>query len=618
MKNIATVVIAFVLLSHLAIAGEIFKDEISDNTPFTIEGIEHIARYYSTAKKVSLKAGDDRVLISVADCEDIGDLKYCIDSATEGIDDETGDPSSTMELRVLQAGPNIEVDRDISTDDPALGEEVEVLVTLTNSGDEYAYNLNYEDSFPTGVKVTTSYKNPLKNGVLWAGNLAAGQSTSFSYKLTFNEFMDYESTGEASFLFKNKVNRIKSDTTTFSVETPFEISESISPKSADVNEEITYTININNTGDSQSITVENLEITIPSNAITSQRSLGLDVEQGKLKYSGTISSGDHETLSFKFKTSKITEGELTSKIKIKVGTQSFEEKFTHKVGFGISDIFPEITFNPKTVKGGVELEIEAKITNNGEDTISDISLDMAGDIIEPRGWRDLELAPDKKHFAYNKIISAPQVDAEKDFFIKLSGSYDKGDGKRMNFEKMMTITILPQEMLVELKPEVKKISDGEYNVTLQVKNLMTYKLSYISMIDTFPKGFRQTAGSRDIDIDELGIGEERLAYSYIVKVADDYTAKSFEITHIFSSLDDNEESVTNEKITKIELNTAENSNSDSPTNETSVNDTNNTASKDADTGSTEKKPGVFTRMWRWIKGLFSKDSVEEVPVETFE
>jgi hypothetical protein len=513
MKKLIIFAFVFLLLIQLVQAGEIFDDEVQDNIPFTISGIEHIARYYPAAEKVSLLAGDDRVLVAIEDCEELNDLKYCFDSAVEGVADETGDPASTMQLRVLESGPEITIDRSISDDEPDLEEEIEVIVTLSNVGNERAANVNYEDKFPTGIKISSAYQNLATNSIVWTGSISAGDSQTIKYKLTFKDFITYESIAKASFVYNNKANKVESSKVTYEVQKPYKVSDSISSRSVDINEEITYTININNTDATQELIVKNVEVTVPEGAIVSHRDMGWDLIGGTVTYSGEISGGDSESLSFRFKSSKETEGTLSATIDLNVGLTKFTEEFSHKIGMGVSAIMPEITFNPATVKGGGELEIEAKIVNQGEETVSEISLDMSGDIVEPRGWRKLELEPGKKHYAFNKIINAPASDMEKVYSLKLSGSYETASGKTMDFELEEEVIVLPQEKLVELLPEIT-LEGKEANVTLNIKNIAPYKVTHISLIDTIPKGFKATEGSRYIDIEELAIGEERVQSWY--------------------------------------------------------------------------------------------------------
>ncbi len=612
-------VFALLLLLQVVSAGEIFDGEVQDNVPFTIDGVEHIARYYPSAEKVSIKAGDARVLVELEGCKDLGDLKYCLDSATDGIDDETGDPSSTMELRVLQSGPELDIDRDVSSENPVLGEEVEVTATITNSGNERGYSINYEDNFPSGVRVSGSNKNPIKNGILWVGSLDPGESVSFTYKLKFEEFLTYKSTAEGSFIFNDDVNKVESDPVTFEVKRPYSITESLSPKSVDIGEEMSYNIMINNTDDSSTLYIDSMEVSIPSGTATSHRSIGLELQDSKIVYSGSISGGGSEELSFRLKSSKAVEGDLIVSMDIRAGGESFTEEFTHKVGFGISDIFPEITFSPDPAKGGGELEVEARIVNNGEDTISDISLNMASDIVEARGWRSLELDTDEKHYAFNKIINAPSAEEETVYFITLSGSYDRGSGKRMEFSATKNVTVLPQEMLVEMTPSITRLGGKKFNITLEVRNIAPYKLSYVSFIDSLPQGFDTTGGERYVDLDEMPVGDKRTAYSYVVSVPDTYTAETFEITHIFSGLDTDEEKITNEKVSEVLVKDEEEAGTgrDVQAGDEIGNLTGTDESGPAGNGSAaeeveeEQEKGFFQRIWSWITGLFSKEPEEK-------
>jgi len=139
-----TIICALVMVLALqpVNAGEIFNDEVHDNEAFYINSVKHIARYYPSAEKVSILIDTERVLVELEDCADFGQYQYCLDSAVDGIDDETGDPASTMTIRVLQSGPEISIDRDVSEDEPDINGEVEVIATITNDGNERANNVN--------------------------------------------------------------------------------------------------------------------------------------------------------------------------------------------------------------------------------------------------------------------------------------------------------------------------------------------------------------------------------------------------------------------------------------------------------------------------------------------
>ncbi len=606
-KRLAQYILVLILLLNIAYAGVIFEDDVKDNVPFTVDGITHIARYYPSAEKVSILAGEDRVLVPKEDCRTLNKYEYCLDSVSEGVDEDTNDPASMMQLRILKSGPEIAIDRTVSEDEPDIDASVSVTATITNNGNERASSLNYEDKFPLGVKVTGTNYNMATNGIAWSGSLDPGRSQKITYQIKFSEFTTYESKAKVSYFFDGKMNKVYSDEVTFEVNKPYSIIENLSARSVGLGEDIEYTITISNNA-AQEISITRLEMTIPKGAVTSRRDMDIEIDGNTLSYTGTLLAGASKTLAFKFKASQPTQGTLAVNAGLKFGTQRLEEELTHKVGLGVSDIVPEITFSPDPVKGGAELEIEAKITNNGEDTISGVAIDMASNILEPRGWRNLELRPGKKHYAFNKIMNAPASDEEKTYFISIKGSYTTASGKTMEYNATGEVTVLAQEKLIELSPVItlqpEMNGTRSFNVTLNIKNIAPYKVTFISFIDTFPRGFKAIEGEQYVDIEEMAIGEERVAYSYILKVPDTYTRDSFELTRTFNALDKDEEKVMTETSTEVRLK------EDVDETDAAVNTTDATGNATGTEGTgedTEDKPGIFKRFWGWLTGLFSKD-----------
>lgn len=614
-----------ILLANIVLAEEIFDQTVTDNVPFFVEGVEHLTRYYPSAKKVSIMAGTERLLVSVADCEELGDWKYCVDSAETGVVDETGDSASTVHLRILEAGPDVSIERSMTTDEPELNEEIEIVTVLTNNGNERASNINLEDNFPSKIRISSRYKNTLKNGIIWVGSLNPGQSETIKYKVKFTGFVTFDSKAEASVLYKDKILKSESDTTHVEVKKPYEIADTISAKTVDVNEEIIYTLSLNNSDTSRALEVNSIEISIPNGAVISRRDKTLNADGNKLTFSGSIPPSGSETFSVRFKSGTPIKGKLTTTASINAGSETILEEFSYNVGLGVAAIFPEIKFTSSTVKGGMELEIDAKLTNTGERTISDISIDLASDLVGPKGWRNIELAPEESHNAFSKIINAPATDEEKTYFLKLSGSYLTQSGKTMKFSSQETVTVLAQEKLIELTPEIK-VDGSDVNVTLKVKNVAPYKVASVSLIDTLPKGFKSTNGDRYIDIEEMSLGEELTAYSYLIKIPSTFRENSFEITHIFNGIDKDGDKIMTEKKTTVQIDPSKLSSENKETDEeketteekksskksetTDAEETNETESEqqtkeDKDAAEDKTKESMLSRMWSWFKGLFS-------------
>lgn len=619
MKKILLIAfISVLLLIPTAIAGEIFDGEVKDNEYFTVEGVKHIARYYGgSVKKLSLKvhAGTElekTSLIELKDCKAIYTWTYCFDGVDDLTDDETGDAVSVSNIRIVESGPSLDIDRSFSSVDPAINEDVEVDVIITNNGNERASNFLYKDKYPAEVKISSAALDSINNQISWSNSLNPGETASFSYKLKFEDFIEHTSQAEVTYYFNNKVNKDLSDEETFTVRKPYSITHSFSTLAPAEGEEVTYIINISNNDSSTTLDITDLKINLPSHFAVTKKDLGFERKVNAYEYNGQVSAGNTVTLELKFKS--VTKGihDVSTDVDCSLGNLRFEETNSEDIRVGISNIVPEITITPESTKSGKEIEIEAKITNEGTYTIDMIRLDLISDILEVRGWRTIELDDGETYYAYNKILNAPSVDEETEYYITLSGSYQNDAGKTFEYEETKTFTVQPGEKLVELTPKTEVIGQ-EVKITINVKNVASHVVKEISLIDSLPTGFSMVSGDRFADIESLAIGEDIDAYNYTVKIPDDYRLDNFVITHMFNGDDSDGDLVTLETTSLIDISEVAAQNRESDNEEPSV-DTEEEETleetEDVMVEDEEKKPGVFKRMWNWIKGLFSGDDVE--------
>ena len=208
------------------------------------------------------------------------------------------------------------------------------------------------------------------------------------------------------------------------------------------------------------------------------------------------------------------------------------------------------------------------------------------------------------------------MDEPKDLFVRLSGSYERSAGNTMKYEVTEKVTVLPPEKVIDMEPSI--VVDGRSaNVTLNVRSVAPYRLSSVSLIDMLPKGFSMSAGQRDRDLEQMDVGDELEAYSYIVDVPATFTGDTFVITHIFNAYDDKDEALMFEKKSTVVLSGAaptEDTDSDIEDSGSADNETTGDVDETPEEqvlDDVEDKPGVFTRMWRWITGLFSGDKEED-------
>ncbi|HII71763.1 TPA: DUF11 domain-containing protein [Candidatus Woesearchaeota archaeon] len=622
-KNIILTILSIIVLILIAAtcqAAVVYDDTVADNTPFFINSIKHISKYYPAAEKASIAAGDNRVLVAKGSCETIGDMQYCVDDATTGYDDETGSSVSSIKLRVMEFGPEVQISRSISEDEPLLNEDVTVTVTLNNIGTERATGITYEDKYPTEVKMQGSTVNRAINAAEWSGSLDPGKSHTFSYTLKFEDFLKYKSKAKASYPYKSKLKIVYSKEVEFNVARTYEINTTISGRSFTNDDTIVYTVSVKNNGE-ETLRVNPLMINLPDGFTVTKRDVGIEGTGKQLTWKGELSQGNSESFEIKFKTTKKGEFQIKTDFALTSGKFQFTDTTEEKFRVGISEIEAIVKAEPAEVKAGGEVMVEVGVQNIGESTINVDAIDFVSDMDTRRGWRNEQLNPGKKFYALNKIIYAPIIYEEKTYSWTISGHYTSAGGKKFEFSGTATLNVLPFEKVVDFDEKYFVVNEsGEYkylNVTVMVTNVKDYTMKELNIIDGLPKGFKMVAGSRDYEGDKLNPGASA-EYSYVFRMPKETT--KFEIKHTFNAVGNSDEKLIFEMPKEIDMvgDKAEmeemkaEAQAEEKTAEESAQETETAG---PETVTEEKKPGIFRRMWNWFKGLFGGKDKEEKPAE---
>ncbi len=609
-------IIFLVLLSQTVCAGVVYEEEVKDNIPFYIDGVKHIPRYYPSAEKLSLGVGEERLLIQKGDCETLEGVQYCVDDATAGIEEETGDPMSTVKLRVVEFGPEIKISRSISDETPLVDSEVTIVATITNQGTERATSITYTDKYPTEVKMNGAPINRAFNQAEWTGSLDPGNSEQLTYTLKFTDFIEHTSVAKVKYLHKGKVTTVESGEEKFTVQKPYSFNTSLSSESVAKGEEIKYYVTVEN--DAAEVFETKITIDLPTDILVTRRDAqvkGVD----PLTIENEIAPGASETYEFSFKSNKKGEYTLKTDLDLSSTSYKFKDSVENEVAIGVSAIVAQVNISPSEVMAGGEYMAEVKIYNRGKETITVDAVDFESDIADKRGWRAVVVEPGKNFYALNKILYAPITYETEEHYYRISGSYRSTTGT-FEFDEKNTFTILPFEKVVELTADhfLENESDGHkyVNVTLRIENIKEYKLTEINVIDSLPKGAKLVAGQRDYEAEELKSGEEVTAYSYVVRLPKDFTGDSFEVVHTFNAMDPDGEKVIFEMPVDIDMGKTE---PDAEFIEETPEIEEQAENESEELIEEEKEeienPGVFKRMWNWFKGLFGGDDDAESEAE---
>ena len=494
---------------NIAYASTVFNDWVEDGETFKAADHSFYVKYIESSQKLNFKMDDTGGMMLIGECETRESIKYCFEDVNL--------PQVRVKIESLE--PDISIQRSFSTTTPSLNEQIQVTVILVNNGDKGATNVKYTDSYPSGLRVFSA-----TNAGEWTGILSAGEEEKFTYSIKAEKILSYNSVASLSYQFDGKEKTKKSDAITINVQKPFIIDQKISTEAAEKEEIIDYNITITNKDESTELTVETLDIEIPSQITLVKVTDGLKKEDNKLIFSGTIGKKESKTFLIKLKSSKVGKFTIKYRAEVKLSDKSFEEESEKSFSVGLSDIIPSLKI-PESVESNMPYNISITVKNYGKDEIKNVKIKVQSDL-----FTNIEETKDitagSTYEVFKKTLTAPYMEEDKEYSIKVSGSYLSSAGKTYQFEESakMKVTAAPKilQIIRELNKEEFKPGD-EIKITVKVKNQKSTAIEQIDVSDVFPKEIRSSLlGDVTGFIEKLDANEEEKAYSYSVVVPEDY------------------------------------------------------------------------------------------------
>lgn len=591
------ILILFLNLLPAVTASILFDDLVDDMETFKVGDHTFYVEYIESNQKVVFKMDDMGGIMSMGECETRESIKYCYEDVNY--------PQIKVKIESLE--PDISIERSFSTTSPYLNEEITVIVTLKNDGDKIATNIKYTDAYPSGLKVYSS-----GNAKVWEGNINAGEEEKFTYTIKAEDTISFDSTATLSYKFDGNEKTKKSSTVTINVKKPFSISHEISKEAVDKDEEVDYNLTITNEHESDSLTVEKLEITLPSQIDLVRPPTGLAKQENKLTFTGTIEKKKNKNFAIKLKSSKIGKFTISTLANLKISDKSFEEKLEKSFNVGLSYIMPILNITD-AVKSNSPYNVFIAVKNYGNAEIKNVSIKVESDLFENIEEKK-NIAAGRTYEIFKKTLTAPYTEEDKKHNIKIYGSYTSSSGKTQTFEKSAQLTITAAPKIVGIIKEFNKeefYPGDEIKVTVTIKNQKNKAVDEVDVSDIFPVEIRSSLkGDVTGYLEKLEPNEEKTIYSYSVVVPKDYKKDEIEFkTNLNVKVDG--ELVILKKVDKVKILKGEKPAEVEEEQETAEEqqtkeETNKTEEIQEPEEKEKTKENFFIKIINWIKNLFKK------------
>jgi hypothetical protein len=609
---------AFVLLlSSVAFGDAIFEDQVYDNEVFVIDGVNHTAKYYPSNGKVSVRAGEDVLIMSVGDCQDIDILEYCIDGAnTTEIDDEKGyRVVGYIDISVTKQAPSISASSGLSASIIGVGEPVTLKVELENDGLERASDVSFKVKVPSHVAFSAISAGMVNLGsqAVWSGAILPDEIKALSLTLKADEYNDFNISFEGYLVFKGENIPISLGNIHVKVITPVEFESSISTESVILNEESVFTVLLTNNDATAPLELSELKIDVPKGLDVGEKTQSLRQSGDSFITSGSIGAGKSESFFVKVKTMERGEYNISASFEGVIHEKVFDARSSGLLRVGLADISPQVIMTPSSAVAGDPVDVLVTIKNSGSRDISSFDLDINSNIIPALHLVNQSIGAKESRTIYSKEIEVPEVEKETQYFVKVSGAHKNLAGSLLNFDAQKSISVSPKAQLVDFIQDVS--FDGKsVKVSLKIKSLKE-DLTDIDVVDSVPKGI-STTGSLDGHIDMLKKGEEKDLFSYSIILPLTYKEKTVAVQRVFNARQADSDlyklekeiilNVDSEDITDSVNDSAEfglyqsNVSSSAP-----LADNGSATSSAAQVSGPEKKEGFFSRIISGVKSFFS-------------
>ena len=596
--------LAFIFLIPISTASILFEDWVADGSDFEAAGHYFFAKYAYSQGKLTLKMDGTMDIMDLGDCETRDDVRFCF----EDVDSEDA-LATKVRIKIESLEPDLSIERSFSTTSPGLDEEIIVTVTLKNNGNIKASNIEYTDAYPIGLRIFYD-----GNTVKWEGNIVPGTEEIFTYKIKADEIISFDSTAEVSYQFIDKEKTKKSSSVTVSVQKSFGIDDAISTEAADKNEIVTYNLTINNNHESSRLTIDNLVIDLPSSLDLVGASPEFKKGENKLTFTGTLDKKETKILFIKVKSSKVGKSTISTSADLSIAGDTFSEKLEKSFSVGLSYVLPMLNLTEK-VKSNSPYDIYIAVKNYGKEEIKNVNIKVESDLFDNIEEKKSISAGDTYEI-FEKKLTAPYLEEDKKYNVKVSGSYISSSGKTYTFEKSSQLTVTAPPKVIQIIRELNKeefYPGDEIKIIIKLKNQKNIAVDIIDVSDIFPKEIRSSLmGDVTGDLEKLEANEEKKAYSYSLLVPEDYKEDEIEFKTTVNAKVDGDLVILKriDKVKVLHEEKPEGIEEEADEEEGRIEEPSSEPEEvDEETGEIEeeKKPNVFIRMVNWIKNLFIRN-----------
>lgn len=468
------------------------------------------------------------------DCTKQGYYRYCLlNTSLQEKDgariDEEGNYRLGFKIGIYYEKPDeptasLTIDKNTDKTTINYDETTKTTITITNEGDNHAYNVIINETIGEGLKILSfeGFDYLIGNNLIKTiPKMMVGEGTVLKYQATPTSFFNSTKTTTTIKYYDGLENQTTKKETTITLPWPYKETTTLSPTNIKPGKESTITITVTN-NDAKPIT---LDITqeIPPNIIIKKTDL-TKTEDNELITIKTIPPGETTTINTKITSYYTGSYDINNTIKITVRNKEHLIREGKTITVSNDKITPILTIPKSKYQSGERMYLGAYLKNNDQ-TISyyDIKGTVKASFINEEISLE-NIRPGEQKTLFLKEFKLPTVTEEQTEDITINGTYKTIAGEIFSFETKKTITIIPKNKTLlfyhSATPNTAQPGE-EITVSATVQNLAQTNQEGITVKDEIPEGLTTTFGKTKAEGTIKG-GEKIRIMLYKIKIPEDW------------------------------------------------------------------------------------------------
>ncbi len=431
-------------------------------------------------------------------CDIVDHVRFCVDNIEYSI--QTDLIRADMNIYTLK--PTITLTREIEDAEILVKQEVEITVTITNSGGAQATNVVFTDTFPSELEITeTEIVKKEGNSVKWTGTINPSGTETFTYKIKAKDEIEANLKGKLSYYDGFETKTIYSSALGIKA-TPFlTLTPAFGRATVYAGEITNYSVNISNIyywNASQRLKVDILELIIDKGLeITDRPSTIKKVSENIYHWSDYVLSNNSKTVFIKIKGTIVPGGSIYAKAYytdpdgIARETKQYKTTITvQEKGVIVSSNIEDLTLEAYEKK---RMKIWLQNKNPYAD-LKNVIVNLSSNFIYLPNLRYNTLPAHDRYTLVDKTIYGLAVSSSTSYKLDVNVSYQTEFGDNDSTTYTTTFTVEPiNDLDISQTISPASIEKGETSeVTVTVKNNRRTKVKNVYIKDNFSEDLKVT------------------------------------------------------------------------------------------------------------------------------